>query len=90
LANNMFVIVQLCNHMGTKKRGQTHKVRLHNPYDCPYVVRISNVCLELCPNPLHFFPKELTFGKIQTSLLLLSLNRSFVLIQENEAKENQG
>ena len=33
LANNMFVIVQLCNHMETKKGGKTHKVRLHNPYD---------------------------------------------------------
>ena len=53
----------------------------------PDVICLQNVCIGLCPNPLTFFPKELTFGKIQTSLLLLSLNRSFVLIQENEAKE---
>ena len=58
LANNMFVIVQLCNHMGTKKRGQTHKVRLHNPYDCPYVVRILNVLSWALPKPTSFFPER--------------------------------
>ena len=40
--------------MGTKKKGQTHKVRLYNPYDCPDVVHISNVLSWALPKPTYF------------------------------------
>ena len=69
---------------------KNEELRVKNEDFCEACKRLIDVSLGRCPNPLHFFPKELTFGKKQTSLLLLSLNRSFVLIQENEAKENQG
>ena len=59
-----------------------------NTRGSPYVV-LLNVCLGRCPNPLTFFPKELTFGKIQTSLLLLSLNRSFALTQKSKQKRSR-
>ena len=40
--------------MGTKKKGQTHKVRLYNPYDYPDVVHISNVLSWALPKPTYF------------------------------------
>ena len=48
---------------------------------------LLNVLYWALPKPTYFFPERTHVRQKQTSLLLLSLNRSFVLTQEKYAKE---